>query len=110
MADPLVSKTLLWDEVVGVGEISLSSRYSCILVSFTGTQRFCDDIKDMIGFAPGLYWRFCWRFAAPLFLMVSHLYPSSTFTEALCLQVFKLWRLPLFTASATASSFSHYSR
>lgn len=23
----------------------------------------------MIGFAPGLYWRFCWRFAAPLFLM-----------------------------------------
>lgn len=34
-----------------------------------GTQRFCDDIKDMIGFAPGLYWRFCWRFAAPLFLM-----------------------------------------
>ncbi|XP_034255510.1 sodium-dependent dopamine transporter isoform X1 [Thrips palmi] len=34
-----------------------------------GTQRFCDDIKDMIGFAPGIYWRFCWRFAAPLFLM-----------------------------------------
>lgn len=23
----------------------------------------------MIGFAPGIYWRFCWRFAAPLFLM-----------------------------------------
>lgn len=23
----------------------------------------------MIGFAPGLYWRFCWKFAAPLFLL-----------------------------------------
>ncbi|KAG8036087.1 hypothetical protein G9C98_004666 [Cotesia typhae] len=23
-----------------------------------GTDRFCADIKDMIGFAPGLYWRF----------------------------------------------------
>lgn len=23
----------------------------------------------MIGFAPGAYWRFCWRFAAPLFLI-----------------------------------------
>lgn len=23
----------------------------------------------MIGFSPGVYWRFCWRFAAPMFLM-----------------------------------------
>lgn len=23
----------------------------------------------MIGFAPGIYWRFCWKFAAPLFLI-----------------------------------------
>lgn len=23
----------------------------------------------MIGFAPGLYWRFCWKFAAPVFLL-----------------------------------------
>jgi solute carrier family 6 dopamine transporter-like protein 3 len=36
---------------------------------FLGTQRFCDDIKDMIGFAPGYYWRFCWKFAAPVFLL-----------------------------------------
>jgi hypothetical protein len=36
-----------------------------------GTQRFCDDIRDMIGFSPGLYWRVCWRFVAPAFLMVS---------------------------------------
>lgn len=34
-----------------------------------GTNRFCEDIKDMIGFAPGFYWRVCWRFLAPLFLM-----------------------------------------
>nr|XP_023025844.1 sodium-dependent dopamine transporter [Leptinotarsa decemlineata] len=33
------------------------------------TQRFCDDIQDMIGFAPGYYWRFCWKFAAPVFLL-----------------------------------------
>lgn len=23
----------------------------------------------MIGFRPGVYWRFCWRFAAPVFLL-----------------------------------------
>ncbi|XP_073995494.1 sodium-dependent dopamine transporter isoform X3 [Rhodnius prolixus] len=34
-----------------------------------GTDRFCQDIKDMIGFSPGFYWRVCWRFLAPLFLM-----------------------------------------
>ncbi|KAL1140203.1 hypothetical protein AAG570_000135, partial [Ranatra chinensis] len=34
-----------------------------------GTERFCNDIKDMIGFKPGFYWRICWKFVAPLFLM-----------------------------------------
>lgn len=34
-----------------------------------GTDRFCDDIRDMIGFAPGQYWRICWRYVAPLFLL-----------------------------------------
>lgn len=34
-----------------------------------GTKRFCDDIRDMVGFTPGIYWRFCWKFAAPVFLM-----------------------------------------
>ncbi|XP_022916091.1 sodium-dependent dopamine transporter [Onthophagus taurus] len=44
--------------------------FESIAVSWIyGTKRFCDDIKDMIGFSPGIYWRFCWRFAAPLFLL-----------------------------------------
>ncbi|XP_025159006.1 sodium-dependent dopamine transporter isoform X2 [Harpegnathos saltator] len=34
-----------------------------------GTDRFCADIKDMIGFSPGIYWRVCWKVIAPLFLM-----------------------------------------
>lgn len=34
-----------------------------------GNKRFCDDIKDMIGFYPGIYWQICWKFAAPLFLL-----------------------------------------
>lgn len=41
---------------------------------FTGNKRFCADIKDMIGFVPGLYWQFCWKFAAPLFLLVRKVY------------------------------------
>ncbi|XP_031845957.2 sodium-dependent dopamine transporter isoform X2 [Nomia melanderi] len=34
-----------------------------------GADRFCADIKDMIGFSPGIYWRVCWKFVAPIFLM-----------------------------------------
>ncbi|KAK0077863.1 hypothetical protein PV326_009741 [Microctonus aethiopoides] len=37
-----------------------------------GTDRFCADIKDMIGFSPGLYWRVCWKFIAPIFILVSN--------------------------------------
>ncbi|XP_018568681.1 sodium-dependent dopamine transporter [Anoplophora glabripennis] len=44
--------------------------FEAIAVSWIyGTQRFCDDIQDMIGFSPGYYWRFCWKFAAPVFLL-----------------------------------------
>ncbi|XP_034840446.1 sodium-dependent dopamine transporter [Maniola hyperantus] len=44
--------------------------FEAIAVSWIyGTERFCEDIKDMIGFRPGLYWRICWRFAAPAFLL-----------------------------------------
>ncbi|XP_068630108.1 sodium-dependent dopamine transporter [Battus philenor] len=44
--------------------------FEAIAVSWIyGTERFCEDIRDMIGFRPGVYWRVCWRFAAPAFLL-----------------------------------------
>jgi len=36
----------------------------------TGVDRFADDIASMIGFRPGIYWRICWKFIAPCFLLV----------------------------------------
>ncbi|XP_050310812.1 sodium-dependent dopamine transporter [Anthonomus grandis grandis] len=44
--------------------------FEAVVVSWIyGTKRFCSDIEDMIGFPPGIYWRFCWKFAAPVFLL-----------------------------------------
>ncbi|CAG9114764.1 hypothetical protein JYU34_007647 [Plutella xylostella] len=44
--------------------------FEAIAVSWIyGTERFCEDIRDMIGFRPGLYWRVCWRYVAPIFLL-----------------------------------------
>ena len=35
-----------------------------------GVHRFADDIKDMVGFKPGIYWITCWKYIAPLFILV----------------------------------------
>ncbi|XP_076000662.1 solute carrier family 6 member 4a [Genypterus blacodes] len=36
---------------------------------FYGTNRFCNDVKSMLGFYPGLFWRVCWVAICPIFLM-----------------------------------------
>ncbi|XP_063596252.1 sodium-dependent dopamine transporter-like [Penaeus indicus] len=33
-----------------------------------GIGRLCNDIREMIGFAPGCYWRICLQFFAPIFI------------------------------------------
>ena len=37
---------------------------------FYGTKRLSADIKSMLGFEPGLYWRLCWVVISPVFVMV----------------------------------------
>ncbi|XP_068145280.1 sodium-dependent dopamine transporter [Drosophila tropicalis] len=49
--------------------------FEAIAVSWIyGTKRFSDDIRDMIGFPPGMYWQVCWRFVAPIFLLFITVY------------------------------------
>ncbi|KAL9922606.1 sodium-dependent dopamine transporter [Glossina fuscipes fuscipes] len=49
--------------------------FEAIAVSWIyGTNRFCEDIRDMIGFRPGKYWQVCWRFVAPIFLLFITVY------------------------------------
>ncbi|XP_028558581.1 sodium-dependent serotonin transporter-like [Podarcis muralis] len=35
---------------------------------FYGIQQFCNDVKAMLGFAPGIYWQVCWAAVSPAFL------------------------------------------
>lgn len=42
----------------------------CVCVSVSGVDRFSEDIERMMGFKPGLYWRLCWKFVSPIFLLV----------------------------------------
>ncbi|KAI8038734.1 sodium-dependent dopamine transporter [Drosophila gunungcola] len=49
--------------------------FEAIAVSWIyGTNRFSEDIRDMIGFPPGRYWVVCWRFVAPIFLLFITVY------------------------------------
>ncbi|XP_035226015.1 sodium-dependent noradrenaline transporter-like, partial [Stegodyphus dumicola] len=34
-----------------------------------GLDRFCDNIQEMMGFIPGLFWRLCWKVISPFFLV-----------------------------------------
>lgn len=63
-ADPGVSK----DQGAHLG-----LREGAILTSLLGppgVRQFSDDIKQMIGQRPSLYWRLCWKFVSPCFLLV----------------------------------------
>lgn len=37
---------------------------------FYGVDRFSEDIERMTGFKPGIYWRLCWKFVSPTFLLL----------------------------------------
>ncbi|XP_035709046.1 sodium-dependent dopamine transporter [Folsomia candida] len=44
--------------------------FEAIAVSWIyGTDRFCSDIQEMIGTYPGIYWRVCWKYVAPIFIL-----------------------------------------
>nr|CAH8838758.1 unnamed protein product [Trichobilharzia regenti] len=36
---------------------------------FYGTKRFCQDVQMMLGFKPGIFWRICWAYISPIFLL-----------------------------------------
>jgi len=42
---------------------------SIVISFFYGINEFVGDIKEMLGFEPGWYWRCCWAVAGPIFLL-----------------------------------------
>ncbi|XP_043345055.1 sodium-dependent dopamine transporter isoform X1 [Cervus elaphus] len=46
---------------------------------FYGVWQFSDDIKQMTGQRPSLYWRLCWKFVSPCFLLFVVVVSIATF-------------------------------
>ncbi|XP_042874981.1 sodium-dependent dopamine transporter-like [Penaeus japonicus] len=62
-----------WLDTYAAG-ISLlcSALFEAVAVSwFYGLRRFSADIQHMLGFRPMLYWRVCWKFVSPLFILIT---------------------------------------
>ncbi|KAH7958483.1 hypothetical protein HPB49_001988 [Dermacentor silvarum] len=91
--------------------------FEAVAVSWIyGIRRFSEDIQEMLGFPVGLWWKFCWAFVAPFFILViiasglvnyerltynEYKYPWSAdavgicvaASSVLCIPAFALWNL-----------------
>nr|CAH7712386.1 unnamed protein product [Callosobruchus chinensis] len=47
-----------------------SALFEAVAVSwFYGLDRFTQDVEAMLGTKPGMYWRICWKFISPSFIV-----------------------------------------
>lgn len=61
-----------------VSKLHVSFLRKIILGVFAGAERFYDNIEDMIGYRPGPYIKYCWRFFTPATCIVSFTIPKVT--------------------------------
>lgn len=46
--------------------------FECVSISWAfGVDRFYDGIKDMIGYYPMRFWKFCWLYTCPFICAVN---------------------------------------
>lgn len=79
--------------------------FEAIAVSWIyGIKRFSQDIYEMMGFEVGRWWKFCWMFVAPLFILFIIVYGLSSY-EPLTYEdyVYPLWANLLGMAIAASS-------
>ncbi|CAH1963096.1 unnamed protein product [Acanthoscelides obtectus] len=48
-----------------------------------GTENFARDIEKMIGHRPGLFWRICWKYISPVFILIIFIFSLLSHEEML---------------------------
>ncbi|KAJ8959470.1 hypothetical protein NQ318_022167 [Aromia moschata] len=48
-----------------------------------GTDNFARDIEKMIGHRPGIFWRICWKYISPLFILIIFVFSLLSHEEML---------------------------
>ncbi|KAM7073086.1 sodium-dependent serotonin transporter-like [Molossus nigricans] len=60
---------LLEEYATGPAVLTVALIEAVAVYWFYGIARFCSDVKEMLGFSPGWFWRICWVAISPLFLL-----------------------------------------
>ena len=50
---------------------------------FYGVDRFSDDVEQMLGTKPGIFWRICWTYISPVFLLAIFIFSFLGYEEML---------------------------
>lgn len=50
---------------------------------FYGVENFSTDVESMIGHRPGIFWRVCWMYISPVFLLVIFIFSLLGYEEML---------------------------
>ncbi|KAL1780157.1 hypothetical protein HispidOSU_028284 [Sigmodon hispidus] len=61
--------TLLEEYATGPAVLTVALIEAVAVSWFYGITQFCSDVKEMLGFSPGWFWRICWVAISPLFLL-----------------------------------------
>lgn len=63
--------TMHWFDTYSAGiSLLFSALLEAIGVAWLyGIGPFCENVQEMIGHKPGIYWRLCWKFVSPTFLV-----------------------------------------
>lgn len=62
----------LFDTYAAGISLLCSALFEAIAVSwFYGLNKLTQDVDAMLGWKPGLYWRICWKFVSPTFIIVN---------------------------------------
>ncbi|XP_006756741.2 PREDICTED: sodium-dependent serotonin transporter [Myotis davidii] len=60
---------LLEEYATGPAVLTVALLEAIAVFWFYGITQFCSEVKDMLGFSPGWFWRICWVAISPLFLL-----------------------------------------
>lgn len=96
MTDNLIDNLLYFSLQGGVYLVNLLNVYgpglSILFVVFVesagvfwfyGVDNFSSDVEMMLGQRPGLYWRICWMYISPVFLLVIFIFSLMGYEEML---------------------------
>ncbi|XP_060541249.1 sodium-dependent serotonin transporter-like, partial [Pantherophis guttatus] len=60
---------LFEEYATGPAVIAVVFLESIAVAWFYGVTQFCSEVKEMLGFVPGWFWRICWGVISPAFIL-----------------------------------------